>query len=194
VAIVQPRAASAGQQGGAAVETGFSAADLAWESCQERAALAYRAGDVATAARLWEQGLAIARKHFGRGDPRLASSLTNQALVMRRRRHDYQAQQLFDEAFVVWEASWRWIYLMTPGHRAEPRRSAPSDRLGVYDPAARAHLTALAERGCAATAWLERHDQLPADSLDEWLEIKPRRLSDLRKLLAAVLLIAPKPA
>jgi hypothetical protein len=194
VAIVQPRAASAGQQGGAAVETGFSAADLAWESCQERAALAFRSGDVATAARLWEQGLAIARKHFGRGDPRLASSLTNQALVMRRRRHDYQAQQLFDEAFVVWEASWRWIYLMTPGDRAEPRRSAQSDRLGVYDPAARAHLTALAERGCAATAWLERHDQLPADSLDEWLEIKPRRLSDLRKLLAAVLLIAPKPA
>ena len=86
MAIVQPTAAGAGTQGRGAVEAGFSAADLAWESCQERAALAYRAGDVATAARLWEQGLAIACKHFGRGDPRLASSLTNQALVMRRRR------------------------------------------------------------------------------------------------------------
>jgi hypothetical protein len=194
VAIVQPTAASVGQQGGAAVDAGFSPADLAWERCQERAALAYRAGDVATAARLWEQGLAIARKHFGRGDPRLASSLTNQALVMRRRRHDYQAQQLFDEAFVVWEASWRWICLMTPGDRAAPRRSAQSDRLGVYDLAARAVFTALADRGCAATAWLERHDALLDDGLAEWFELKPRRLSDLRRLLAAVLLIAPKPA
>lgn len=194
MAIVQPTAAGAGTQGRGAVEAGFSAADLAWESCQERAALAYRAGDVATAARLWEQGLAIARKHFGRGDPRLASSLTNQALVMRRRRHDYQAQQLFEEAFVVWEASWRWIYLMTPGGGATPRRSAQSDQLGVYDEAARAHFNALADRGCAATAWLERHDAMLDDGLAEWFELKPRRCSDLRKLLAAVLLIAPKRA
>src|SRR5688572_23005816 len=90
VAIVEPTAASARRLGDA-VDAGFSAADLAWESCMERAALACRAGDVATAARLWEQGLAIARKHFGRGDPRLASSLTNQALVMRRRRYEFQA-------------------------------------------------------------------------------------------------------
>jgi hypothetical protein len=40
---------------------------------------------------------------------------------------------------------------------------------------------------------LERFDELPKDSLAEWLELKPRGLSDLRKLLAAVLLIAPKP-
>jgi hypothetical protein len=193
VAIVEPTGASARRLGDA-VDAGFSAADLAWESCMERAALACRAGDVATAARLWEQGLAIARKHFGRGDPRLASSLTNHALVMRRRRYEFQAQRLFEEAFVVWEASWRWIHLMTPGDRAPPRRSAQSDRLGVYDPAARAHFTALADRGCAATAWLERHDALLDDGLAEWFEIKPRRCSDLRKLLAAVLLIAPKPA
>jgi hypothetical protein len=194
VAIVQSTAARAGHEGGAAVRTGFSAADLAWERCQEQAALAYRKGDVATAARLWEQGLSIARKHFGRGDPRLASSLTNQALVMRRRRQLYLAGQLFEEAFLVWEASWRWIYLMTPGDRVAPSTSAQSDHLPVYDLAARAHFSALAERGCAATAWLERHDQLLDDGLAEWLEIKPRRLSDLRKLLAAVLLIAPKRA
>ena len=113
---------------------------------------------------------------------------------MRRRRHDYQAQQLFEEAFVVWEASWRWIYLMTPGGGATPRRSAQSDQLGVYDEAARAHFNALADRGCAATAWLERHDAMLDDGLAEWFELKPRRCSDLRKLLAAVLLIAPKRA
>jgi len=180
--------ASARERGAHALAAGFSAADLAWERHQEQAALAWRAGDGAGAARAWEQALAVARQHFGRGDPRLAASLTNQALVMRRRRHDWQAKQLFEQAFVVWDDSWRWIHLMTPAHRSTPG----SDRLEVYEPAARAQFTALADRGCAATAWLERHDELLDDGLGEWLEIKPRRLSDLRRLLAAVLLIAPR--
>jgi hypothetical protein len=197
--LIAPRGI-AGEAGGGAVavgsstaasEAGFSAADFAWERYQEQAASAYRAGDVATAARAWEQALALARRHFGRGDPRLAASLTNQALVMRRCRHAYQAKRLFEEAFLVWEDSWRWIYLMTPGRPTT--QQAQSDRLAVYDETARAWFTALAERGCAATAMLERFDQLPEDGLAEWLELKPRLLSDLRKLLAAVLLIAPKP-
>jgi tetratricopeptide (TPR) repeat protein len=201
VAIAQPIAPEAitGEAGGAVPAAGssapavdFSAADFAWERYQEQAALAYRAGDVATAARAWEQALAIADQQFARGDPRLAASLTNQALVMRRRGQVYQAKRLFEDAFAVWEDSWRWIYLMTPG-RQTSRQKAQSDRLATYDATARAWFTALAERGCAATAMLERFDELPKDSLAEWLELKPRGLSDLRKLLAAVLLIAPKP-
>ncbi|HSA79302.1 MAG TPA: hypothetical protein VLE23_00685 [Geminicoccaceae bacterium] len=176
----------------AALAAGSSAADLAWERCQEQAALAYRAGGVAAAARAWEQALAIARRHFGRGDPRLAASLTNQALVMRRRGHQYQAKRLFEEAFLVWADSWRWIYLMTPGGQTTSQQGQV-DRLATYDHMARAWFIALAERGCAATALLERFDQLPKDGFAQWLEIKPRRLSDLRKLLAAVLLIAPRP-
>lgn len=172
--------------------TAFDAADLAWERCQERAALAYRAGDPITVSRLWSQGLTIARQHFGRGDPRLAASLTNCALVMRRRQ-DYQAQRLFREALEVWADSWRWVHLMTPGQSSAVARLARSDQLDVYDPGARAQMMALAERGRAATARLERFDCLPETGLDEWFRIKPRRLTDLRKLLAAVLLIAPNP-
>lgn len=171
----------------------FAEADLAWERCQEQAALAYRAGHAVSASRLWAEALAIANQHFGRGDPRLAASLTNQALVMRRRRQDYQAKRLFEDAFAVWADSWRWILLMTPGHPASLPRSAHSDQLEIYDAAARAYFTALAERGQAATAMLERYDELPKEGLAEWLELKPKRLSDLRKLLAAVLLIAPDP-
>jgi hypothetical protein len=63
--------------------------------------------------RLWAEALAIARKSSGRGDPRLATSLTNQALVLRRRQ-DYQARVMFEEALQVWDDSWRWIHLMTP--------------------------------------------------------------------------------
>jgi hypothetical protein len=168
-----------------------SAADLAWEGYQERAAIAFRAGDPITSSRLWAAALDIAEKHFGRGDPRLASSLTNQALVMRRRRHDYQAQKRFREALDVWDDSWRWIHLMTPGRTAggAPR----SDHLDIYGRDARAWFNALAQQGRAATEALERHDALRANGLDEWFAIKPKRMSDLRRLLGAVLLIAPKP-
>jgi hypothetical protein len=168
-----------------------TAADLAWERYQEQAAIAYRAGDPITPSRLWSSALDIAEKHFGRGDPRLASSLTNHALVMRRRRHDYQAQKLLREALTVWDDSWRWIHLMTPDRAARGTRR--SDRLDVYGRDARAWFDALAQQGRAATAALEHRDALPAHGLDEWFAIKPQRMSDLRRLLGAVLLIAPKP-
>jgi hypothetical protein len=167
-----------------------SAADLAWERYQEQAAIAYRAGDPITPSRLWAAALGIAEKHFGRGDPRLATSLTNQALVMRRRRHDYQAQKLFREALDVWDDSWRWIHLMTPDRTA--RGMARSDHLDIYGRDERAWFNALAQQGRAATVALERQDEPLANGLDEWFAIKPRRMSDLRRLLGAVLLIAPK--
>ena len=88
------------------------AADLAWERAQEQAAIAYRAGDPITPTRLWAAALDIAEKHFGPGDPRLASSLTNNGLVLRRRRQDHQAKRMFQDAVDVWDASWRWIHLM----------------------------------------------------------------------------------
>jgi hypothetical protein len=176
------------------VTVGFAAADLAWERCQERAALAFRAGDAAPPAELWEQALAIAQQHFGRGDPRHAASLTNYALVMRRRRQDYQAKRLFEDALGAWDDSWRWIHLMTPRPAGVAQRLQHSEQLEVYRPAARSTFAALAERGRAATARLERYDELPAGGLATWFEIKPRQMIDLRKLLAAVLLIAPKRA
>jgi hypothetical protein len=170
--------------------TGF-AADLAWERAQEQAAIAYRAGDPITPTRLWATALDIARKHFQRGDPRLASSLTNNALVLRRRRQDGQAKRMFRDALDVWDDSWRWIHLMTP----EPARDSArgSDHLDVYDRDTRAWFNALARQGRAATLALESHDRLPDSGLDEWFELKPMRMSDLRRLLGAVLLIAPRP-
>jgi hypothetical protein len=170
--------------------TGFTA-DLAWERCQEQAAIAFRAGDAILPPRLWAQALAIARKRFGRGDPRLASSLTNHALVLRRRRQEYQAKMLFEEALDTWDDSWRWIHLMTPGRA--PLGSRRSDHLAVYGPAARAWFHALARQGRAATVALEHRDERMRTGLQEWFAIKPERICDLRKLLAAVLLIAPNP-
>lgn len=173
----------------AAGAAGF-AADLAWERAQEQAAIAWRAGDPITPTRLWAAALDIAKKHFGPGDPRLASSLTNNGLVMRRRQ-DYQAKGMFQDALDVWDASWRWIHLMTPARAGDGAQG--SDHLDVYDRDARAWFNALARQGRAATVALESHDRLPGSGLDEWFELKPTRMSDLRKLLGAVLLIAPRP-
>ena len=174
----------------AADATGF-AADVAWERSQEQAAIAYRAGDPITPPRLWGAALDVAQRHFAPGDPRLASSLTNNALAMRRRRLDYQAKRLFQDALDVWDASWRWVHLMTPARGAGGAHG--SDHLDVYDHDARAWFNALARQGRAATMVLESHDRLPGSGLDEWFELKPKRMSDLRRLLGAVLLIAPRP-
>jgi hypothetical protein len=172
-------------------EAAWSSADLSWERCQEQAAIAFRVGDPFLPSRLWADALAIARKRFGRGDPRLATSLTNQALVLRRRRHDYQARMMFDEALHVWNDSWRWIHLMTPG----PARAGVCHpaRHDVYGPQARAWFNALAQRGREATIALERYDHRLEVGLEAWFGIKPKHAGDLRKLLGAVLLIAPRP-
>src|SRR4030095_10860506 len=118
------------------------AADLAWERFQEQAAIAFRAGDPINPPRLWAAALDIAERHFGRGDPRLASSLTNQALAMRRRRVAYQAQQMSREALAVWANTGRGIHLMTAGRPGDAARR--SDHLDVYSRDARAWFNALA--------------------------------------------------
>ena len=58
---------------------------------------------------------------------------------------------------------------------------------------AAAWFNALAQRGREATIALERYDQRLEVGLEAWFGIKPKRAGDLRKLLGAVLLIAPRP-
>lgn len=167
-------------------------ADLAWERCQEQAAIAYAAGDPILPSRLWTEALDLAERHFAHGDPRLATSLTNHALVLRWRRQDHQAQRRFQRALFVWDESWRWIALMTAAWPT-PALQRHRDTLAVYNQDDRAHFLALAERGRSATAALMRCEAWTPGTIETWLEIKPRGLSDLRKLLGAVLLISPRP-
>lgn len=159
--------------------------DLVWEQCQEQAGLTYRNGEILASPRLWARAFEIADRRFARGDPRLAASLTNQALMQRRRGRALQAKWMFARALEVWDQSWRWVSVMVP-----PRM--PNAAAG-YDRKARARFEALIERGREATAALERYDILPENRLDLWFELRPHHLTDLRKLLGAVLLIASDP-
>ena len=160
----------------------FDAIDLAWEQEQESAARMFLGGASETAARHWQRALAIAREHFDGFDPRLATSLTNCGRVCRRAGDRYQSDRYFREALLVWDGGWRWIALMSPP--GQPDR--------CYDEAAQAQFNALLERGRALTAAIERDDRLPSWGLARWLVERPSRPCDLRKLLAAVLLIASR--
>jgi hypothetical protein len=74
------------------------AADPAWARCQERAAEAFVPGDGDAPHHPWARALQIAEERFARCDPKLATSLVDQALVLRRLGQDHQARQIFDDA------------------------------------------------------------------------------------------------
>lgn len=160
----------------------FNATDFAWEQVQESGLRAFGAGGPGVAAKQWQRGLTIARGHFGPDDPRLATSLTNVGLVLRQRGESHQASRHFKDAQVVWDRAVRWVRLMVPPGRVD----------AGYDAAAIARFEELIAQGKAATLAIESLGALPPWGLDGWLSVRPRRGSDLRKLLSAIFLIASR--
>ncbi len=172
---------------------GWSDAELTWELVQETAAEALMADDWQQAVSLWAFGLDLARVTFDAADPRLATSLANQAVALRRAGEDAAADALFDEALAVWACSGPWVLALAPERRA--RSSTFHLRLetrypGGYDQQARARYTTLAEEGRSAAQALKDGDQSSRDALARWRKERPAGYVDARKLLAAVLLLA----
>jgi hypothetical protein len=153
--------------------------DVTWEEIQESALRAYHTGRIELASRNWERAMVLARRHFGPADPRLATSLTNHGFVLRCRTERYEAERHLREALAVWERSWRWVGRMTP-------TGDPDD---AFPAAARAWFDALINQGYAASFGIHVHDRLPEYRLHLWSEHRPAMLCDVRKLMAAVLLI-----
>lgn len=169
--------------GSSPVQTGrFSATDFAWEQVQESGLRAFGAGGGSVAAKHWQRGLTIAYGHFDPDDPRLATSLTNAGLVLRQQGESHQASHHFRDAAVVWDRAVRWVRRMSPPGRADDG----------YDDAVIARFEELIAQGKAATLAIESLGTLPPWGLDGWLSVRPRRNSDLRKLLSAVFLIASR--
>ena len=157
--------------------------DAVWERLQEQALRAYRAGNTMAARNGWLKAFEIAKRHFERGDPRLATSYTNQAFSLIRQNQTFQAQQHIDLALQAWEDSWRWIPLMAP-----PRLDQ-SIQETYYNDATQREFYAFVKRGQSITDTLALHRILPTGGLEEWLEHKPKSMCDLRKLISAVFLI-----
>jgi hypothetical protein len=179
----------------ALARAGWSEEELTWELVQETAAEALMADDWKQAVSLWAFGLDLARTTFDASDPRLATSLANQAAALRRAGEDAAADALFDEALAVWACSGPWVLALAPERRA--RSSTFHLRLetrhpGGYDQHARARHTALAEEGRAAAQALKDGGQSSRGALARWRKERPAGYVDARKLLAAVLLLADR--
>lgn len=163
--------------------------DLTWERLQEQAMHAFRAGDTAIATANWAKALEIAERYFDRGDPRLAASRSNQAFSLMRQKQIHQANTLFQQAIAAWEASWRWVPLMVAPRLPDDIESLP------YGKAVQDEFYGFIKQGKHMTEALQQEQRLPVGGLEEWQEVKPHSMTDVRKLFAAVFLMASaKPA
>ncbi len=162
----------------------MAVASLTWERTQELAVQAARLNRIGAAERHWARALEIAERHLGRGDPRLAASLTNLAYGLRLLGREAEAKRRFDQAMSVWDDSWRWLPLMRDTSRRVEQ---------TYDPATQRRFEHLVARARAATASMARDNAVPVGRYEQWLALRPRTMNDVRKLLGGVLLVMSRP-
>ncbi len=177
----------------ALLAAGWSEADLTWERLQEEAAEKNQDGERDAAAALSAEALRLARANFAANDPRLATSLANQAHAQRQSGNAGTAKPLFEEALQIWDASGPWIEALEPERRA--RSSTFHLRLeakhpGGYERHSRERYRALAAEGRAALQALSICEPCQDDRLARWHQEKPEGFIGGRKLMAAVLLMA----
>ena len=173
---------------------GWTNAEVIWEQIQEAAAECARANGDSEASELWRGALELAREHLPPGDLRVATSVANLAVAERRAGDAPAAQRMIEEALALWDAGDRWIESLKPITFA--RSSTFHLRLqarhpGGYDRLPRERFRALAMEGRSILA--ARRNGLPdaRDRLERWRRERPDGFDDRRKLLGAVLLIAP---
>ncbi|MEM7043375.1 MAG: tetratricopeptide repeat protein [Pseudomonadota bacterium] len=155
--------------------------DVTWERVQEQAMHAYQTGSAATARTSWIKALDIAERHFERGDPRLAASLSNYGFALMRQRNYQQARLYFQRAITAWEDSWCWVPWMTS--------SSEEGEAIRYDRATQDAFYALIEQGKAITETLWLENRLPEAIGDGWEAVKPKAMNDIRRLFGAVFLL-----
>lgn len=157
--------------------------DLTWERAQEQALHAFRANHATAARAHWQRALDIAERHFERGDPRLAASLSNHAFALLRQNQIHQAHVYFQRSVDAWEDSWCWIPWMTTA-------KGPGDTEAVpYDRTTQDAFYALIRQGKAMTETLWKEHRLPEAGEDDWESVKPRCMNDVRRLFSAVFLM-----
>ena len=173
---------------------GWTNAEVIWEQIQVAAAECRRDGDDAEASELWRGALELAREHLPPGDLRVAASVANLAVVERGAGNVRAAKETIEEALALWDAGDEWVESLEP--TALARSSTFHLRLqakhpGAWDRFPRERFRTLALEGRAILA--ARRDGLPdaSDRLERWRRERPAGFNDWRKLLGAVLLIAP---
>ena len=161
--------------------------DLTWERAQEQAMHAFEANKPAIARAQWAKALDIAERYFERGDPRIAASLSNHGFALLRLNQLHQANAYFRRAVNAWEDSWRWVPWMAPP-------TGQGEVETPYDRETQDAFYALIRQGQAKTETLWRERRLSKAKGDDWATVKPRNMTDIRRLFSAVLLMPTNPA
>ena len=181
----------------AARAAGWKAADLDWELKSEEALRLVASGCPDRAGRLWREALEIARSAFEVTDLRLGTSLANVAVCHRSEGAESDAAALLAEAREIWDSSEDCIERIDLDRRAgsslfhlrlEHRHRA------VYDDNARRWLHGFARDARARLRALEEKRPAPRHDFERWRAERPARYGEVRKLLAACLLLAGPPA
>ena len=173
-------------------EVAWTEADADWERLQVAAAEALAANDPVGAADSWAAALRVARANFEPDDPRLATSLVNQALALRLRGEPV-ADRLFADALATWDQAPAWL----ARQRFMPRARSSIFHLrleakhgGAYDANLRRRAEALLHAARAATAALAAGapGQAPDRAVFQAFRSAPR--DAMREVLAAAHLMA----
>lgn len=177
----------------AARAAGWRNCDLDWERLQERALASLQGGDSARAAQDWRFAWLLARLRFRRDDPRYGASLANLGLAARLAGHEDLARRRYATALRLWGAAPVWI-----GGMAIARRGRSSlfhlqmerAHWPAYEQSLRIRAAGMAQEAAFRLEGASRGTPLPGQPGDRWPGEKPAVFDDLRKFLAAALLIA----
>ena len=179
------------------MSAGWTEHDLAWEAHCEQMAAALADGDDAAAAQASASALRLAREHFSTGDPRLATSIANQAMCVAGQKAE-AGKKLFDEAIVAWRGTHPWIEKMQAPRVARSslfHMRMEQKHRAAYEDNWRLKWREIAEATRSRLAALDlsspRHAESARDALSRWKRERPAMLNDTRKLLAASYLLMP---
>lgn len=178
------------------IAAGWSEADLEWERQTEEALAALSEERIDEARAGFASALRLARAEFGLNDPRLAASLSNQAAAVATA-DGGGAGQIKAAAAQAWSACDGWIDKMTAPRTARSsmfhlrmerlHRPAYEERWRVKG---RELLSDVREELCTDETLELVGPHEAADRVARWHRERPVTLSDPRKLMASVILLA----
>ena len=176
---------------------GWSEFDLDWERGCEQVAVAMAKDDVVTAGQPAGAALRLAREQFLDGDPRLATSIANQALCLAGV-NSRTADSLLSEARLAWNATQPWIERMQAPRvarsslfhmRMEQKHRAAYE--GNWRIKWRDIANETRQRLLAVDLSSPNNPAAAHEALGRWQRERPAMLNDTRKLLAAAYLLLP---
>ncbi|MEB8386763.1 tetratricopeptide repeat protein [Rhodobacteraceae bacterium KMM 6894] len=177
-----------------ALGAGWRRSDILWEGLMEGGNVAWLAGDIPLAARLFRRAFWVAKLTFARSDLRHAAAQANLGMIARRQGRSARATAHFKRAGQVWDAhAADAIALMTIAPRARSslfHLRMEARHRETYHDNFRLRLSRIGGEVRASLDCLERGKKPTCRLYTRWRGERPNVYDDTRKVLGACLLIA----